>query len=253
MGKKSIEKDSLINTKTLRAGILGALLSFIVAKLFDPLFNGFYSLFLTLQGSFVKTISDFTYREISNGYTEKVSQSLLYLLVVITCSFLFYIHFRLKEYYGEALINIEKKVNSPLTQEADTDFDNMPVSELMNKSVELIDETAKLLKDSEYVKKQADILLQDSKRLLKRSLRLLDFFLIIAGIFIFFIYSKNIFVINKVTTMTNNIEIVSPYISDVEYRQLKSEFHTIKSRGDYEDLAKSLKHIADSHSIDLKK
>ena len=253
MGKKSIEKDSLINTKTLRAGILGALLSFIVAKLFDPLFNGFYSLFLTLQGSFVKTISDFTYREISNGYTEKVSQSLLYLLVVITCSFLFYIHFRLKEYYGEALINIEKKVNSPLTQEADTDFDNMPVSELMNKSVELIDETAKLLKDSEYVKKQADILLQDSKRLLKRSLRLLDFFLIIAGIFIFFIYSKNIFVINKVTTMTNNIEIVSPYISDVEYRQLKSEFHTIKSRDDYEDLAKSLKHIADSHSIDLKK
>jgi hypothetical protein len=53
--------------------------------------------------------------------------------------------------------------------------------------------------------------------------------------------------------MTNNIEIISPYVSDIEYKKFKSDFHTIQCSRDYEDLAQALQSIADAHSIPLKK
>lgn len=42
----------------------------------------------------------------------------------------------------------------------------------------------------------------------------------------------------------NNIEIVSPYISDKEYKQLKSKFYSMQTQHDYQNLSKELNSIA---------
>ena len=53
--------------------------------------------------------------------------------------------------------------------------------------------------------------------------------------------------------MMNNIEIVSPYISDIEYKQFKSSFHLIENKEDYDNLYSQLERVAASYSIQLKK
>lgn len=52
-------------------------------------------------------------------------------------------------------------------------------------------------------------------------------------------------------TLTN-IEIVSPYIADQEYKQLKSDFYTITSKQDFDELRSNLQAIADEYSLQLK-
>ena len=54
------------------------------------------------------------------------------------------------------------------------------------------------------------------------------------------------------TNTRANIEIVAPYISDQEYKQLKSDFFTIKIKSDYDNLQNTLNMISDEHSLDLK-
>ncbi|MBR5970115.1 MAG: hypothetical protein IK016_07195 [Lachnospiraceae bacterium] len=50
----------------------------------------------------------------------------------------------------------------------------------------------------------------------------------------------------------NNIEIVSPYISDIEYRQLKSDYHSICNADDYDELISHLRAIADKNGLNLR-
>ena len=52
--------------------------------------------------------------------------------------------------------------------------------------------------------------------------------------------------------LTNNIEIVSPYVSDIEYKQLKSSFHSMDSRSDYDELNSQLEKIASMNDLELK-
>lgn len=245
MKNESMQKDTFINAKTLRAGIFGAALSFIIAKLLDPLFNNIYAFFLTFQGSLIKSISDATYREISNGYSEKTSQSVLYLMVIIMCSFLFYIHSKIKDIYTQIIESNAKKYDNAQSIQSSSIAD-IPETEIINKS-------SKLIQEADDLKKQAYEILEKSNKVMKRSYHIFNFFLIIGGIFLFFLYSKDAFVINKVTSITNNIEIVSPYITDEEYKQLKSDFHTMKSRDDYDSLTNSLSEIASYNSVELKK
>ncbi len=60
--------------------------------------------------------------------------------------------------------------------------------------------------------------------------------------------------INHCQTITLcNIEIVSPYISDHEYKELKSSFHSISSQSDYDDLQSVIDTIATANGLMLKK
>lgn len=71
---------------------------------------------------------------------------------------------------------------------------------------------------------------------------------------IFFLGTIGIISFKTQTTIKtlNNIEIVSPYIPDKEYKQLKSKFHSMQSRHDYENLLNELNCIAEKNSIILK-
>lgn len=64
---------------------------------------------------------------------------------------------------------------------------------------------------------------------------------------------KTIFVKNTIIDTLNNIEIVSPYISDKEYKTLKSQFYSMSGEDDYTILAQNLQLIADNNGLSLKK
>jgi hypothetical protein len=63
---------------------------------------------------------------------------------------------------------------------------------------------------------------------------------------------KTIFVKNTIIDTLNNIEIVSPYISDTEYKTLKSQFYSMDGEDDYIILAENLHSIADNNNISLR-
>ena len=69
----------------------------------------------------------------------------------------------------------------------------------------------------------------------------------------YFITMKQIYILGLSTNATVNIEIVSPYITDIEYKQLKSSFHLIKTQDDYEKLLDKIQDIADANKINLSK
>lgn len=54
-------------------------------------------------------------------------------------------------------------------------------------------------------------------------------------------------------TTLREIEIISPYISENEYRQLKSDFYSIENKNDYDSLLREIQRIADENLINLKK
>lgn len=60
------------------------------------------------------------------------------------------------------------------------------------------------------------------------------------------------FINNSITKVTNNIEIVSPYIEDNEYKMLKSKFYSMTSREDYEELIFILDEYENEFDITLK-
>ncbi len=91
---------------------------------------------------------------------------------------------------------------------------------------------------------------------LKKSLRKISLAIFIFGIFVFFYYTYfngRATYINSVTTTTlNNIEIVSPYITDVEYKTLKSQFYSMESKDNFTALTNAIIEIANTSHTKLK-
>ena len=52
--------------------------------------------------------------------------------------------------------------------------------------------------------------------------------------------------------MTYNIEIVSPYISDFEYKKLKSNFYSMSTYDEYAAIKSTLNEIAENNNLTLK-
>lgn len=69
--------------------------------------------------------------------------------------------------------------------------------------------------------------------------------------FLMFLLATN-FINDNITKTTNNIEIISPYISEEQYKLINSKFHTIKSKDDYENLYVILRGYAVQYGIELK-
>lgn len=74
---------------------------------------------------------------------------------------------------------------------------------------------------------------------------------IIYTFFLLFLLATN-FINDNITKTTNNIEIVSPYLDDQEYKMLKSKFHTIKSKDDFDNLYSILKDYSIKYGITLR-
>lgn len=69
--------------------------------------------------------------------------------------------------------------------------------------------------------------------------------------FFLFILMTN-YINHTITRTMNNIEIVSPYISDQEYKLLNSKFHSMESSNDFKELYSQLEKYAVSANVKLK-
>lgn len=69
----------------------------------------------------------------------------------------------------------------------------------------------------------------------------------------YFVFMTSVgYINNTITKLTNNIEIVAPYIEDSEYKLLKSSFYSMDSADDYQSLVTELNRIAEINGIKLK-
>ena len=84
------------------------------------------------------------------------------------------------------------------------------------------------------------------KRILQNILYLSCFFAIMYNFFVVALVS------NTARDTINNIEIVAPYITDMEYKQLRADFFQMDSKSDYQSLVEKLESIAESHGLQLK-
>lgn len=66
-------------------------------------------------------------------------------------------------------------------------------------------------------------------------------------------YTEINFINHKITSTLNNIEIISPYVPDYEYKQIKSDFYLTSCKNDYDSLVDKLNVIANDNGITLKK
>lgn len=239
MKKQDFDINNFFSRESMITLLIGAVLAFIISKILDPILSFLYASFLNLGGGFVTFISNFTYRQISNGYSEQASVRTLYLLYLLLISVIFYALSSIsKEYtdYSNKHLEDEKRLSSA----TETSSENVPekvltFEELENEANSLIIEYRTLIKG-----------LKKSYAMLKLSLWLLILFLTI-------IYAQTAFIRNQITALTNNIEIVSPYITDLEYKQLKSTFYSMENSEDYNELIESLSDIATEYSLKLKK
>lgn len=52
--------------------------------------------------------------------------------------------------------------------------------------------------------------------------------------------------------LTNDIEIISPYISDYDYKLLRSNYYSIRTKEDYDAFNQTLNLLSEEHNIHLK-
>lgn len=67
-----------------------------------------------------------------------------------------------------------------------------------------------------------------------------------------FIAMRQIYISGISSKTHANIEIVAPYISDQEYKEIKSNFYRIDSKDSYEQFNTRLSIIANENSLELK-
>lgn len=221
MSSKKTNKNKIQNT-LIGALIIGILGSAIWEKIISPLSSYIFFKISNIFSNMEQNFSDSLYRQISsstslNGFESVLS--LIFFMLLLTCLILCKVNKRLKN-----LIMITKYGESYITylEETDDDF-------------------------SDY---------DDGKfALFKNSIA----FLICMIILTFTLMISTLYMTGKITFIqkakTNtlaNIEIVSPYIEDIEYKTLKSNFYSISSEDDFNNLTNELQSIAEENNIKLK-
>lgn len=239
MKNKHSSYEGLFSKENITILVISTLLAFLFGKFLDPLFTYFYSSLLNAGGIVIKQISDSTYKQISNGFSEQPSMFSFYLLCMLSWAFFSHTLTLLRDSYKQ-LIDKYKKYNDIL------EMVNTPLDDTLSLSgsVQSTSENNPDLLSKEVTARIHKV---------KIEYRLINLFFIILYILLIFTYSRSLYINTKITSITNNIEIVSPYISDIEYKQLKSNFHTMENSEDYYNLMSTLSDIAKDYSIVLKK
>jgi len=244
-----IKKHSLISA--LLIGLLGsALWEWIVS----PLSTVFFDYVLSLSGKLSIVISNVIYREISYGYHEQSSDLLLCLCISLLTSSNFLLCIDSQSIYSSSLTDL-RLMNRPLI----TDSEGFPIDNSQNDPLADQDDSFIApdhqqnfygpIDDPYSIKKYVEDQFSHSKRL-----RTICFGFLLPFSILLIVGMMQITYVNKtIATLTNNIEIISPYISDLEYKKLKSSFHMMDSREDYDLLCDSLNEIAVKNQIQLKK
>lgn len=241
----------------LKSTFIGILLTFVLAKFLNPVFEFFYSSLLGIKGSLINSISDSTYKQISKGFSEQESMFILYCLFISACYLFLYILEKLRSTYSayiDSISSLEQSAKTAPPSKVNDSECQIPETleqiELYTEDLKQKYKELKLLHEETKSK-----VIQSTSRIRKKAKR--ELMLYIGMMFMVFVafsfaYGRQAFINNKITKVTNNIEIISPYINDTDYKILKSEFYSINSADDYKKLTNKISDFADSHSIVLK-
>lgn len=242
MGNQSKKFRSLFSKENILLLIISTILAFLIGKFLDPLLTYCYSLLINTGGIVIKQLSDSTYKQISNGFSEQPSLFLLYMSTILLSALFGNFISSIKQTYivEKEKYNAYKKILNIADTPFDEDLSQIDISSAT---------TPALPKDAKILKKEIDTILNKIKK---------EFFLMVVMMillfgYILFSYSRFLYINSRIISITNNIEIVSPYIPDIEYKRLKSQFHTMENSNDYDELVSVLSNIADKNSVELKK
>lgn len=212
------KQNNLFNKENITMLLAGTFLAFLADKFLNPVFSYLYSLLINTGGGIVRNISDSTYKQISNGYTEQSATMILTFLCIAILEIPLIIYMK----YPDTLKEKEYAIDYS------SDDSRLTISKI-----------------------KAEI------REARHKIKLYYFGTLICSVIlslsVMFMYARLVFIQREIFTLTNNIEIVSPYISDIEYKTLKSDFHLMENHEDYNQLIFRLQKFADDNSLKLKK
>ncbi len=236
--------------KLLLSAISGAVLAFLIGKILNPVLEIAYFYFLQIGNYFIKSFSDSVYKNISNGFAEQSSLAILYLCIILFVFLLELLYVGLSTFRNSILQkydDLEESIND--MERMLSEKRNLP-EQANSHTEENLDD---LLAQNKNLKKELHESYENYKKDSTKKLSLLKICLVFSALFLLFIYGKQVFISSAIAKTTSNIEIISPYITDTEYKQLKSRYHSISSKSDFDSLTATLNEIATEHSIVLKK
>lgn len=229
MKGRIMNKESSLIHEIFIALITTILSTLIISWFINPLTNWLFPKILKIMESFASPFVDLTYQKAATLTFERTG--LLNLVLSITCiCYLFLFSICLLSFKKDRLRNEIDDISAIVKPRSHFRTDEESLSQLKESHKYL----CKLL------------------RIYKKMSVLLYISMILVVISMIFCEMTQIYEVSLSTKARTNIEIVAPYISDQEYKQLKSDFFTIKNKSDYDNLQNTLNMISDEHSLDLK-
>lgn len=236
----------------LSALIIGIIGSALWEKAISPFSDYMFDKFLDIGGIFVTALSNNIYREVSYGVPGKFSMTMNAMIIGALIGLCLSLISQTRRNYISSLaeplptsLKEEKYPHHPIETERN-------ISSIEHSIIELKNNFEHYQQQATENRQRISELKANKTSSLKgtylKSLALGVPFVIFC-IFNLIQYS---YIDNTIMKLTSNIEIVSPYITDAEYKSLKSDFHAMSSRTDYNALVNSLNLISSSFGIDLK-
>lgn len=199
----------------------------ILSWVITPLSNWFFPKVLQIASRFSGTFEDFVYKRAAH-ITVESSSTLTLIVAYITLSYVVwivcYISFRMKQRVYDLSDEILDLLQA---DEPDTESDDISLEEEIKES-------------------------EKKKKLAKRIHLLFSLSLWIGVLTAFFVIMFQIYVSSVSSKTLKHIDIAAPYISDQEYKQLKSDFFMIENKSDYDNLQKNINTIFEENQLDLK-
>lgn len=233
---KNIFKNN-INPSVIKGAVIGVILTFFLSKIFDPICEVIYTGILAIGDFFLSSCSNATYKAIAKGLSEQASYVLLYIVFTGLIILLTYMYLDFKNLCKNAIKELD-------TQEQKLNLldRSKPVSNTV--SEEATEET-KIVALKEQISKD--------KKSIKNSQLVVYPILCFSFALICLLYGRQVFIREKVVSAVNGMEILAPYISDQQYKHLKSDFHLIQNKQDYDSLLRTLDNIAFNNNVELPK
>lgn len=205
-------KKKSYKSTLIGALVIGILGSALWERVFSPFTNFVFLKISSFISYFVKNWNDRLYGEISNGFIDKRIHLILVFLVVTIL--LIATHTLFKDIFNFYDVKDCDKYQK-------------------NKNYEKIDS-------------------QLTKRFFISDLvQNIVYIFIFSLVFSYFV-GESTFIQTVKTRTLSNIEIVSPYIDDSEYKMFKSKFFSMQCEDDYISLSGNLSDIAKKHDLKLK-
>lgn len=207
----------------ISALIIGIIGSALWEKVISPLSSFIFLQVLNLSSSISETFSDDIYKSVASGFHEEPSIMLLSLItgVFIALSVTILLHIFANKNEAQYLY---EDIDEPTF---DSDKNETYIIQKLKAKTKKLNHKSKIL----------SIIISIST--------------IFYIIFFFYVLGRITYINLTITKTLNNIEILSPYISDHDYKMMKSKFHRIQNKVDYDSLNSEIENLSTIYSISL--